>query len=50
MKKILKITLLLSLSLFISHLNIFAQIVFVEDITGVPDTAIVGKPLKSRQV
>jgi len=45
MKKVLKITLLLFLSLFISNLNLFAQIVFVEDITGVPDTAIVGKPL-----
>jgi len=46
MKKILKkITLLLFLSLFISIGNLFAQIVFVEDITGVPDTAIVGKPL-----
>ena len=44
-KKLKKITLLLFLSLFISIGNLFAQIVFVEDITGVPDTAIVGKPL-----
>jgi len=44
-KKLKKITLFLFLSLFISNINIFAQIIFVEDITGVPDTAIVGIPL-----
>jgi len=31
--------------LFISNLNLFAQIIFVEDIIDVPDTAIVGTPL-----
>ncbi|MCL2289197.1 MAG: T9SS type A sorting domain-containing protein [Bacteroidetes bacterium] len=45
MKTILKkITLFLCLSLFISNLNLVAQI-FVEDIIDVPDTAIAGIPL-----
>jgi len=40
-----KFTLFLFLSLFISNGNLFAQIIFVEDIINVPDTAIVGVPL-----
>jgi hypothetical protein len=46
MKKLFKkITLFLFLSCFLSNFSLFAQIIFVEDIIDVPDTAIVGKPI-----